>query len=146
MKTLNSGFTLIELMVTLSVFAIVSTLAIPNVVQFFEKKNTQNEAQKIVAMMNEAREQAIKIKRTVNFHFASNGQHDSLTDYYIKSNELLFKNASSIQFDMTGRVQYQPSIQCIDVDHVNQSNYKMKLEITPLGEFSLVETDQGCLV
>ena len=145
MKTFNRGFTLIELMVTVSIFAIVSTLAIPNIVQFFQKKNEVNETQKILAMMNEARQQAIRIKRNVTFHFnTKNHENNSLTNFYMNSNDLTVKHVPTIQFDMLGRVKYEPSLKCIDIAHTSNSNYRIKLEVSPLGEFSLLESDQGC--
>ena len=56
-------------------------------------------------MMNEARQQAIRIKRNVTFHFnTKNQEKNSLTYFYMNSDYLTVKNVPAIQFDMLGRV------------------------------------------
>ena len=61
-------------------------------------------------MMNEARQQAIRIKRNVTFHFnTKNQEKNSLTYFYMNSDYLTVKNVPAIQFDMLGRVKYEPS-------------------------------------
>ena len=145
MKKFNCGFTLIEVMITVSILAIVSTLALTSKINIFHKKNEVSEIQQVLAVMSEARDQAIKIRRDVTFHFhPENQKTHSPTHFYFDSHDFRFKNISTIKFDMLGRVKYEPSLKCIEVTHVDDSNYKMKLEITPLGEFALVESNQGC--
>ena len=82
MKKFNCGFTLIEVMITVSILAIVSTLALTSKINIFHKKNEVSEIQQVLAVMSEARDQAIKIRRDVTFHFhPENQKTHSLTHF-----------------------------------------------------------------
>lgn len=67
MNRTGQGFTLIELMVTITVLAIFLTIGIPSFFDTIEKQRVRNAVEKVYADLNFARSQAIKANRTLFF-------------------------------------------------------------------------------
>lgn len=65
MRNNHSGFTLLELMVTLAVAAILLTIAVPNFTVFLQNSRLAGTANEVVTMMNYARSEAVKRNRPV---------------------------------------------------------------------------------
>jgi len=66
----SPGFTLIELMVTIAVLAIVLTAATPSFVDFFDKYRLRGAVDDVVSMISNARAASVKSDRNVNISFA----------------------------------------------------------------------------
>jgi len=66
----SSGFTLIELMVTLAVLAIVLTAATPSFVDFFDKYRLRGAVDDVVSVISNARAASVKSDRDVNISFS----------------------------------------------------------------------------
>ncbi len=62
---LDKGFTLIELMVTISVVAILATIAIPSFQNFIRQTRVTTQATDFITVLNYARSEAIKQNRAV---------------------------------------------------------------------------------
>lgn len=69
----NSGFTLIEMMVTVAVAAILLTIAIPSFTHMIEQNRLKSTAETLYADLRFARSEAIKRNRTVRVSFYVNG-------------------------------------------------------------------------
>ncbi|PKM43219.1 MAG: pilus assembly protein [Gammaproteobacteria bacterium HGW-Gammaproteobacteria-1] len=67
------GFTLVELIITLAVMAIALALAIPSFQTLFENNRTTTQANELVAAMNLARSEAIRIGASVSVEAAPGG-------------------------------------------------------------------------
>lgn len=67
------GFTLIELMVTIALVAIVSTLAAPSMIQFIARWQTTNVVNSFTSSLQLARSEAVKRGRAVRMCRSSNG-------------------------------------------------------------------------
>lgn len=65
----NAGFTLVELMVTLGVIAIVLVAAVPSFVDFFDRYRVRGAADDVVSVISNARAAAVKADRDVNISF-----------------------------------------------------------------------------
>jgi prepilin-type N-terminal cleavage/methylation domain-containing protein len=63
------GFTLIELMVTLTVLAIVMVAAVPSFVDFFDKYRLRGAVDDVVSVISNARAASVKADRDVNIAF-----------------------------------------------------------------------------
>ena len=61
----NRGFTLIELMVTIAVLAIVASIAAPSFSENITRQNLDNSAREILFALNEGRSRAIALRSTV---------------------------------------------------------------------------------
>ena len=66
MQKKMAGFTLIELMITIAVAAILLTIGIPSLVSLYESMRVNNNITKIHDIMAFARNQAISYGTTVN--------------------------------------------------------------------------------
>jgi prepilin-type N-terminal cleavage/methylation domain-containing protein len=69
----NVGFTLIEMMVTVAVAAILLTVAIPSFTQMIDKKRLESAAENLYADLQFARAEAIKRNKTIRVSFYANG-------------------------------------------------------------------------
>ena len=69
----ESGFTLVELMVTLAVMAIVLAAAAPSFADFFDKYRLRGAADAVVSLVSNARAEAVKLDQDVNVAFTGSG-------------------------------------------------------------------------
>lgn len=67
------GFTLIELMITIGLLAIVTTLALPSFVQFIQNNRLSGETNELVTAFQYARSEALKRADPVTVCASSNG-------------------------------------------------------------------------
>lgn len=67
------GFTLVELMVTLAVMAILMTAAVPSFVDFFERNRVRGAADGVISLVSDARAEAVKNALDVNISMAGAG-------------------------------------------------------------------------
>jgi type IV fimbrial biogenesis protein FimT len=67
------GFTLIELMVTLAVMAVVLAAAAPSFAEFFDKYRLRGAADAVVSMVSNARAESVKADQDVNVAFTGSG-------------------------------------------------------------------------
>lgn len=67
------GFTLIELMVTLAVLAVVLAAAVPSFADFFDKYRLRGAADAVVSLVSNARAEAVKTDQDINVAFTGSG-------------------------------------------------------------------------
>lgn len=67
------GFTLVELIVAMAVFAVLATLAVPAFGVYFEKARLRGAADSVVALIADARLAAVKQARAVSVRFSGLG-------------------------------------------------------------------------
>ena len=67
------GFTLVELMVTVAVMAILMTAAVPSFVDFFERNRVRGAADGVISVVSDARAEAVKNALDVNISMGGAG-------------------------------------------------------------------------
>ncbi len=73
MSIKQTGFTLIELMVTLSVLAILLTIGIPNLQMFIQNSRLQSQSASLMGDLNYARSEAVRLGSPVAVCASANG-------------------------------------------------------------------------
>ena len=67
------GFTLIELMVTIGIMAILTALAVPSYIDFIDRTRLRGAADEVVSVIGNARVESVKNDRDVSIAFAGSG-------------------------------------------------------------------------
>jgi type IV fimbrial biogenesis protein FimT len=70
---LELGFTLVELMVTLAVMAIVLVAGVPSFIDFFDKNRVRGAADGVISLVSNARAESVKTDLDVNVAFTGSG-------------------------------------------------------------------------
>ena len=77
----STGFTLIELMVALTVFAITVTVAIPNLREFIQNNRLISQTNDVISTLQLARSEAVKRKQTISICGSSDGATCNTTSW-----------------------------------------------------------------
>ena len=145
MQNKSRGFTLIELMVTLAVLAIIVSIAAPNFSQQISQYKFNNESRDIISLIRETRAQAITQKRDVKLNFSKSASDtNTATDIYWSAKNAQITSPASIEFDMLGRIKSRPSNGCIAITHKTDTSLKKTINISVLGGIDAVKENSSC--
>ncbi|WP_216076273.1 GspH/FimT family pseudopilin [Acinetobacter sp. Tr-809] len=84
---LRSGFTLVELIITIAVFAIIALLAAPSFATMYSRQKLESSARELVMKISEARSQAVLLRESTGVCLASLSDDDCATAIAIPKTE-----------------------------------------------------------
>lgn len=82
----NRGFTLIELMVTIAVLAVIAMMAVPSFGDMFQRQNLNKSTQELILILNKARSTAVLERRVIEVKLANISTTDQVVDTVNKVN------------------------------------------------------------
>ena len=104
----SRGFTLVELMVTIAVFAIIAMLAVPSFNNILLKQNLKKSTQELASVLVQARSKAALERREVTVQLNTSAIADSLTQLnWMPEGKAVLKTGSptSITFLASGLIK-----------------------------------------
>lgn len=103
----SRGFTLIELMVTIAVIAILAMVAAPSMGNLIAKQQLNKSTRELAATLAQARSQAALLRRNVTVNLNSTAAPAITSFSWAPSGESVYKTSSitSLVFLPTGRVE-----------------------------------------
>lgn len=142
----NQGFTLIELMVTIAVMAIIAMMAAPSFGNLIQKQNLNRSTQDLVATLNAARSTAVLERREMTVDLNQNTQtaNTTATLYWLPKGEAVLASSSpkSITFQLSGAVkdhaadiENQPFVVC----NKNGGDISKEINVSLMGTVNVVD-------
>lgn len=100
------GFTLVELMITIGVMAIIATMAAPAFTKMVLKQNLNKSTRDLVIVLEKARSKAALERRAITVTLnSSSADTDSTLNWAASGNAILVSTTTSIVFRTDGMVQ-----------------------------------------
>lgn len=98
------GFTLIELMITIAIMAIIATMAAPSFSNMLERQRLNRDTQSLIAQLSKARSQAVALRQSVKLTLNSQTTDSDIDLYWSASgkNKLLNTTVTAVTFSQTG--------------------------------------------
>ncbi|EPG41519.1 GspH/FimT family pseudopilin [Acinetobacter colistiniresistens] len=84
---LRSGFTLVELIVTIAVLAIIAVIAAPSFATMYSRQKLESSARELIMKVSEARSQAVLLRQTTGLCLSSLSEDDCATVLAIPNTE-----------------------------------------------------------
>lgn len=106
---INHGFTLVELMVTIAVMAIIATIAAPSFGDMILSQNLSRSTQDLILTLNETRSRAVLERRSIEVNLFSDESGSLPLNTPILVNwkpkgKAVLQSPRSITFDITGGI------------------------------------------
>ncbi len=138
------GFTLIELMVTIAVLAIIATLAAPSMTSMIRKNRLHNDAREIVELATMARSNAVFSKKEQKLALDS-----SVTDGQLKwlpeaHTSWATKPVNSISYNMFGFLISANDRECFILQHQKDTTQKAVIEFYKNGSIRYERSNSTC--
>ncbi|MGI2168970.1 GspH/FimT family pseudopilin [Shewanella sp. MF05960] len=160
MKNIN-GFTLVELMVTVAVAAILLAVAVPSLNSVYEMSRSSTAISNIQSAVVFARSQAISYGRKVSICSGSDsGCTGSWIDGYVvviedngdvlkkvqnlNSKDFIKASSSTITFNIDGMLTTNNVISIHYCPSKKNSEYSKGITVSPSGKISLITTSVNC--
>lgn len=97
---IQKGFTLIELMVTIAILAIVGSLAAPSFGNLVAEKKLESTARSLVLLIGDARGQAATLRKNITIKF-DNGTTTSTVFYWLPQNPDIVLDSTDNEVDFS---------------------------------------------
>ncbi|ANF83171.1 hypothetical protein A3K93_10950 [Acinetobacter sp. NCu2D-2] len=110
----KSGFTLVELMVTIAVVAIVAVMAAPSFGTMLDRQNLNKSSTELVNILAQARSKAALDRREISVNIGTAGTDDDETLHWIPSGKATLQSTPTvITFMPNGMVQDPATLRVI---------------------------------
>ncbi len=137
----NKGFTLIELMVTIGVLAIVAGMAAPSMTHILRKQRLMTDAQDFINLAVQLRSEAVLFKKEKKIGLPSSGDVQWSPSPH---NDWDVKPQSSLSYNMFGNLTIDE--QCLILKSKNDSSLKAVIIIRKSGTITFNKQLSACPV
>ncbi|MCU4352078.1 GspH/FimT family pseudopilin [Acinetobacter ursingii] len=134
------GFTLIELMVTVAVLAVIATMAAPSMSNLIEKRRYEKNARELLMTLSQAKSQAVMNRGNVNANLSSNNASSpTILNWAVVNNYTILSISPSVPsstfiFDQNGLVSNIAVDTSITLCN-SKLNIKKNIILTRLGSY-----------
>ncbi|TCB60666.1 GspH/FimT family pseudopilin [Acinetobacter terrae] len=136
MRRKEQGFTLIELMVTIAVMAIIAMMAAPSMSQLLLKQNLNKSSQELISVLNQARANAALDRREITVQLNTSAVTNTVTQLnWMPSGKAILKSGSptSLVFLPTGLVKNATSDTSFTICEKTSGSLSKTVEISKMG-------------
>lgn len=148
MKKIHTGFTLIELMIALSVVAILVTVGIPNFSSMLQNNRLATQTNLFIADLNYARSESIKRNSTIDLSPSEDGWDSGWNISVASSDELLRSTELSAQsiaitpndnttLSFTNSGNLGGEISCFTISDAHSDNHNRIVKIETTGRVAI---------
>lgn len=136
MQKEEQGFTLIELMVTIAVLAIIAMMAAPSMSQLLLKQNLNKSSQELIFVLNQARAKAALDRREITVQLNTSAVTNTVTQLnWMPSGKAILKSGSptSLVFLPTGLVKNATSDTSFTICEKTSGSLSKTVKISKMG-------------
>lgn len=135
----SRGFTLIELMVTIAVMAIIAMMAAPSFNNMLIKQNMNKSARDLMAVFSEAKAKAVLERRIVTVKLKTKCAPEDQPDCWQPSDKAVLKNTAlnTVEFKSNGLINSAADM-TFEICNQASGNLSKKITITKMGTIQLI--------